>query len=249
MYYAEPNMKWAEKIDKAVDFLFPMNTYCILCGKYVDKSVKYVMCDSCMEKVGFGFVEIDLETEEREEGRTRVLDSALSCMSYGLYEKNIGLSLKNRKATYIARIIAEIMYDRIMNDPVRSTDFLSADMIIPVPLSKERFIERGFNQAEKIAVHLGHRLHIPVDVRTVARQKETQYQKKLSREERFVNLYDAFSLKGDVKGKSIILLDDFYTTGATSYTIARLLKENGAGEVHLITLATRNRYAYGFFKE
>ena len=243
MYYVHTNFKWAKKIEEGVNLLFPMSTYCILCGNLIDKSRKYALCDFCIRKISLSKIHVDLKKEEKCEGRKRMLDSAISCMNYGIMEREIGLSLKYSKNTYVARIIAEIMYDRIMNDEIYSTDFLSSKYIIPIPISKERKRERGFNQTEKIGKYLSKKINVKLLNNVLVRDKDTIKLVGLNGIERRENLKGAFKVKSDiVKKESLILLDDFYTTGATAYEAGKVLKEAGAKEIHMISLASRNKY-------
>lgn len=119
------------------------------------------------------------------------------------------------------------------------------DLIVPVPLHMRRFRKRGFNQAwllirhwpEWFAERNGHR---PVLVRDgMLRHRWTEPQAGLDRKKRQSNLKGAFSLSPslDVTGKCVLLIDDVYTTGATAEECAKVLKKNGAGAVHILTLA------------
>src|SRR5262245_37086340 len=92
----------------------------------------------------------------------------------------------------------------------------TGDLIIPVPLHRSRERQRGFNQAELIAIRLGR----PMNARLLRRRKNTPSQTGLTRNERKRNLSAAFELTGDVKGANIIVVDDVYTTGSTMNEIA-----------------------------
>lgn len=243
MYYVHNNFKWAKKIERGLNLIFPMSTYCILCGNLIDDTRKYSLCDYCIRKVKFSNIVIDLDKEAKKEERDKALNLSISCMNYGVMEREIGASLKYSKNTYIARIIAEIMYDRIMNDEIFSTNFLSSDYIIPVPISKERLKERGFNQTEKIGKYLSKKIGVPLLKNVLIREKDTIKQAGLNKLERKENLEGAFKVKGEVvKGKAIILVDDFYTTGITAYECAKILKMKGASEVNMISLASGSNY-------
>ncbi len=105
-------------------------------------------------------------------------------------------------------------------------------IIIPVPLSDRRLRTRGFNQAELMAVAITKRLPFIVENRHLKRIKHKTPQAKLGEEKRKKNVFNCYSWSGkDLNGKSVILIDDVATTGATLNECARILKENGAGEV------------------
>ena len=101
---------------------------------------------------------------------------------------------------------------------------------------------RGFNQAEELAEELGKNLHIPVATEILVKVRETRSQKKLSAEERKQNLQGAFQAKQSVKGLTILLADDVYTTGSTMDTLACALLKKGASHVFFLTVCIgRNR--------
>lgn len=113
------------------------------------------------------------------------------------------------------------------------------DMIVPVPLHPSKKNEREFNQAERLARHLSTAAGIPLEARTLARVHPTLSQTRLSREERLENVHRAFALTGrvSVEGRSVVLVDDVLTTGATTSACARVLREAGATEVCVWTVA------------
>jgi len=113
------------------------------------------------------------------------------------------------------------------------------DLIVPVPLHSTKEREREFNQAERLARHLSADSGVPMDTRLVRRVLATRTQTLLSREERLVNMRRAFALvKGRaLSGQRIVLVDDVFTTGATTSSCARTLKEAGAAEVCVWTVA------------
>ena len=127
------------------------------------------------------------------------------------------------------------------------------DYIVPVPVHRDREKARGFNQAEKIARHLGRRIGVPVLPRAIVRERNTAAQRSLSSEDRYFNMEGAFSLNPSdarkIKKSRILLLDDIYTTGATAHHCGAVLKKGGAARVDFIALATSNDFAYGFFDD
>ena len=101
------------------------------------------------------------------------------------------------------------------------------EVLIPVPLHPSRRRQRGYNQAELLARELGRSWHIPVETG----------QKGLGWRERRRNMKTAFKIRPDrVKFKTILLIDDIYTTGSTMDAAARALKEKGAGKVYFLCI-------------
>jgi competence protein ComFC len=113
------------------------------------------------------------------------------------------------------------------------------DLIVPVPLHPLKEREREFNQAERIARHLGQALRIPINTRLVRRAKFTGTQTHLTRSQRAENVEGAFIPRAgkQLAGEKVILVDDVLTTGATTSACARALRECGAGDVCVWTVA------------
>ena len=113
------------------------------------------------------------------------------------------------------------------------------DLIVPVPLHPVREREREFNQAHRLATHLSRNTGIPVRRDCLARIRPTATQTLLSREQRTSNMQRAFALRSQVgiKGASCVIVDDVFTTGATTSACARALKACGADKVCVWTVA------------
>jgi ComF family protein len=113
------------------------------------------------------------------------------------------------------------------------------DLFIPVPLHKKRLKERGFNQALLLAKELSHRTGIPYRKKAIQKIKYTLPQVKLGIAEREKGVKGAFHLveKEVLRGKTILLIDDVYTTGATANECSKILLAGGAARVDVFTLA------------
>jgi ComF family protein len=111
--------------------------------------------------------------------------------------------------------------------------------VVPVPLFPAREREREFNQAARLARPLAAALDIPLETRWVYRRQPTLTQTRLSREQRAVNVRQAFGAARGLKleGARVVLVDDVFTTGATTSACARVLRAAGAGEVCVWTVA------------
>jgi ComF family protein len=110
--------------------------------------------------------------------------------------------------------------------------------LVPVPLYHRRRRERGFNQAVELANGLGFKRKIAV-LNCLYRYRETPSQTGLERPIRWKNMQNAFRLKPgfDVTGKNLLLIDDVFTTGATTNACARTLAQAGAGRLAVLTIA------------
>ena len=112
-----------------------------------------------------------------------------------------------------------------------------ADFILPVPLSAQRLKQRGFNQSVEIARPLARQLGIPLELKHIRRQRDTTPQATLPWKERAKNIRHAFECHIDLTGKTVLVVDDVMTTGATLNELARTLKAYGAVRVENYVLA------------
>ncbi|MCX7156844.1 MAG: ComF family protein [Rhodocyclales bacterium] len=114
---------------------------------------------------------------------------------------------------------------------------LRPDLILPVPLAPARLAERGFNQALEIARPLARALGAPMEISRIHRRRDTAPQASLPWKERTKNIRHAFECEIDLTGKTVLLIDDVMTTGATLDELARTLKAHGAARVENLVLA------------
>ncbi|MBI5964492.1 MAG: ComF family protein [Chloroflexi bacterium] len=111
------------------------------------------------------------------------------------------------------------------------------DMIVPVPLGKQRLKERGYNQVGMIAKPLALALDVRYVSNGLMRRKETRSQVGLSKQERRVNVREAFQARAGMNGKNILVMDDVSTTGSTLSSSAEALYSSGAKDVYALTVA------------
>lgn len=216
-----------EYIDKGLGLLFPENLYCICCGNYIDETRTYGLCDYCMDHMGWNVS----EPEERS-GMT-----FLKCLDYGIFERSIIFDLKYNGKKYMARNIAEIMKDRLELAGIKP------DLLVPVPLNKEKERARGFNQANLISKHLARLIGAENLPDVLIRTRYTRPMRGLGPEERAENIKGsiAFNEKYDkiAKDKSLLLIDDFYTTGSTALECRKALEPAQAEKIIFIAFAAR----------
>jgi ComF family protein len=112
------------------------------------------------------------------------------------------------------------------------------DYVIPVPISKQHRIERGYNQAALIAYPIALAFNAHFSDRLIRRVKETKSQVDLSASERFKNLHNAFQgNSATLNHKKVLLVDDVTTTGATIISCSKALQESGCERIYCITIA------------
>ena len=142
---------------------------------------------------------------------------------------------KYHQALWFEPFLLELLMTRALSE-VRACDW---NWIVPVPLHPTKHREREFNQAERLARGLSKATGIPLNARLLRRVRATRTQTQLSREERLANVGRAFALPRptDLRGKRLLVIDDVLTTGATTSACARVLREAGADDVCVWTVA------------
>lgn len=117
--------------------------------------------------------------------------------------------------------------------------FINCDVIVPVPLHKEKLSQRGFNQSEEFAIGLSKSLGIPVNSDLLVRNEYTSTQTRKSRTERWENVKDVFEVKDQAvaANKAVLLVDDVITTGATIEACCRAIEKAGAKQLNVVSLA------------
>ena len=157
-------------------------------------------------------------------------------VAVGIYEAALASSIIDLKAS---PALSKWLRTAI-NDTLLRIDVTNTDLIIPIPLSKLRSAERGFNQAEVIASVVGRATGIPIDPLSLTRTIHTPIHRAgMDQKARELSVRNVFNVRRPklIAGKNILLVDDVFTSGATSSNCAKVLKMNGSGRVNVFTLA------------
>lgn len=154
----------------------------------------------------------------------------------GIYEKALAASIVDLKTRpHLSKHLIGAVASAAVSELFEGTELL-----IPVPLSRQRLYERGFNQAEIIAGLVSRATSIPIDGKSLARKVHTQMHRiGMDQKARELTIHNAFEVVRPrlIKGKSVVLIDDVLTSGATASQAAKALKKNGATSVNVFTLA------------
>ena len=154
----------------------------------------------------------------------------------GIYEKALAATIVNLK-----RVPSMPRRLRTIIDSAASRkEFDAIDLLVPIPLSASRRIERGYNQAESIAAVLSRSTGIPIDAHSLARKTHTPIHRiGMDQKARELTVKNAFEVVRPklIEGKNILLVDDVLTSGATASSCAKVLKKSGAGKVDVFTVA------------
>lgn len=155
--------------------------------------------------------------------------------------QNLLHQLKYERMTRVGRQIGNCMAFRVLKHPGIASLLQEMDSIlVPVPLHYLKFMRRGFNQAYMIATGIGEVLDIPIcGIKEVVRSKNTRTQTGFNLKKRYENLRDAFKVREKTvfRDRMAIIVDDVFTTGATSFELARILKETGVRGTVILTAA------------
>ena len=135
------------------------------------------------------------------------------------------------------------LYKTIVNFSLKNKKFFqilkSYDTIIPVPISKKRRKERGYNQSELIAREIAKRAEINYNNNSLFKTKNIVEQSKLNKEERQKNIQNAYQLQNGktLENKKILLIDDIYTTGSTVNECSKILSIAKPNKIGVLTIA------------
>lgn len=224
---------------KALDIALP--SQCALCG-YVSQQLLCAGCDeqnwneprircaTCAMPLAPSYVRRD-----REDVRLHcaaclddppAFNDTLALADYRAPVDTLAVELKFR-----ARLAAGAEFARHLHAMFEDSGLPPPDVIAPVPLSRERLVSRGYNQAWAIARPLARRLAVRADAALIVRVVHTAAQSKLDVDTRRRNVARAFVVRSDVRGKHVGVVDDVMTSGATLDALARTLKLAGARRV------------------
>ena len=153
--------------------------------------------------------------------------------------------LKFNDALDLAPALSKLLGAAIARAAAAPDDNPPPDVLLPVPLSRERLRQRGYNQAAILAKPLSRALQIPLEVRWLLRLVDTEHQLALPREARRDNVRGAFAVEPlalpKLRDRRVALIDDVMTTGATAAELTRVLLQAGARSVQVWIVARTPR--------
>ena len=198
----------------------------------INKSRIHGLCDSCIDRIDWTTDSLFLSTDGF------CFDEIMSCCVYGFYPRQIIFGLKLGGKTYVAKGIGKLMGERAQ---LSETHF---DMLIPVPSTKKKIRQRGFNQALLLAKYAAQELGVELNGNVLIKNTETKSMRGSSGMDRRQMLKGVFSVTDNqaVKNKKILLVDDVITTGSTADECAQALKNAGAAYVGVLCFASASGY-------
>jgi ComF family protein len=233
--------------DDLLDFVYPQ--HCAICKKYLRREEKDIceacwnslvtlpdpFCPYCKSFVEEGDTECSFCKSAGKFSEDHKILLVRSLGRFDDYYRELIHRFKYGKKIPLGRRLGQRLGETINDDSI----FLKFDFLIPVPLHKSRYRERGFNQSDILAEGISKVIGISVLKSVLKRKKNTKNQTNLSREQREENVRGAFVMTEPemINGKKIILVDDVITTGATLSECARMLKQTGAEKILGMTIA------------
>lgn len=226
--------------------VFP--SFCRLCGRALEAPGEKIICTRCLDRVEFhhgpvcpvcGRFYHQAAAAGHLCGQCLERQPAFSRhRSLGPYSgrlKELILLFKYKGCESLSRVLALMAYEHLAEDGL----FEGLDFILPVPLHRKREKHRGFNQAELLGRALSGLSDIPLLPRVLIKVRNTPAQVSLEAAEREKNLRGAFEVRkaGKIAGRTVLLVDDVYTTGSTLKECATELLRAGAREVRALTMA------------
>ncbi|HUX79186.1 MAG TPA: ComF family protein [Alphaproteobacteria bacterium] len=226
---------------KFVDLLVPLR--CVKCGSILEK--KEGLCTSCWPSIPFITkpycaccgLPFDFEIEEGAlcgacSYELPFYKTARSVFSYTDESKELILKFKHTDSIHSAPVFATWMWRRL--------EEIESPLCIPVPLHWTRLFMRTYNQAALLSREIAKHKGWTYSPTCLIRKRRTPSQGHLSKKDRIKNVGNAFHVpqsKGlQLNGRTILLIDDVYTTGATINACSKALLKAGAREVHALTL-------------
>ena len=225
-------MNWWTRI---LDFISPR--LCVVCGERLSPTERS-LCSVCMLHLPRTTYQFSPD------------DNPMAQLFWHLTPiKRAAALLYYEPHSELARLIYDLKYQdrpdigedmgRLMaNEMQLAHSFDGIDVLLPVPLSRKRLRQRGYNQSEMLAIGVSDITHLPVVTKALRRKHFVKSQTRLSRHERQENVEDMFELRDSsrLQGKHVLLIDDICTTGATLIACIDALKNIPGIRLSVLTL-------------
>lgn len=235
-------------LERLLDLLYREKDICFVCGDHIPGLSGHI-CADCRDELSFvglkrcSICGISLRAYRDDklylcrdcEVRPKHFEKAVAPLEYSGLSRKLIRDFKYHDELHYKKMFGELMVQEILD-----SDMENADLVLGVPLSLKKENKRGYNQAKLLSDYISKKLGIKSGEGLLLRDKDTKVQNELGKEQRMKNLKNAFVVASPdkIKGKSILLIDDIYTTGATVDECAKTLLECGAKKVTIATVAT-----------
>ena len=248
----KPDSRWrrisGRIMSSAVSLVYPLDIYCLACGRPLDPGHLYSLCEDCLNEITWANrktcricgkpLESWYPAERCSEclNSPRYFERGVTCFLYKGGARTIIKDLKYHGKQYYARVFGRMLADKLLYEK------LEFDICVPVPMYRKKENKRGYNQAALIAKFTAEDLHKPFAPHALVRIRATEPMNRLNNAERKMNIRGAFAVPKDqrrwIEKRTVLLVDDIYTTGSTMNECARELLTAGAAHVYIATMAS-----------
>lgn len=225
-----------------LDLIFPK--YCVNCKKYGD-----YLCSNCFSRLSWDTKNVctacgnpSYDGLTHPKCKTKIsAEGSFTGVVFNQVTKKLIYQFKYKPyLTNLASFMADLMYEKLIQDELFSRILNSKPILVPIPITKNRERKRGYNQSKILAKSLGKKFDLQVSD-YLLRIKETRSQVGLNKKERNENMKDSFGINkkysANLKNRRVILVDDVLTSGSTFSEAAKALKRSGVREVWALAFA------------
>lgn len=208
-----------------LDLIYPPK--CGICGK-ISKDFLCAKCVILLEKQAIFEIE-DTRNQKKN------FDELLYVFKYeGTARQNI-LKYKFKESSYLYKMFVNFM----LKNQKFFENIQKYDTIVPVPISKKRFLERGYNQSYLLAKEIAKKVGIKCENKILKKTKNIIEQSKLNKEDREKNIIGVYEIENihKISDKKVLLLDDIITTGSTANECAKMLLTAKPKKIGVLTIA------------
>jgi len=214
-------------IEKILRIIYPST--CIFCDKELEEEQQLEICEECYKELKFS--NNRKTTYKRNQGV--YYDGIFGTFEYDGKIKELIRKYKYQHKAYLFRTFSKLMFKTLRDDKI------DGDIILSVPLHRQREWQRGYNQAHLLAKEISKMTNIEYDKKILRRVKITNCLALCNKKQRRSIIKGAFLINTPqkIKNKKVILIDDVFTTGATINECSKVLKQNGAKKVIGLVIA------------
>ena len=209
---------------KLLDFVYP--PVCSICGEISNQTI----CSKCRPKLN------EWKACKKHIYLTKEFEEHFYVLWYQDWVKEKLVSYKFSEKTYLCEGFVKIL----LNDQKVCAFLENYDIMIPVPISRKRLRQRGYNQVSLIGKQIAkHTKQLEYNEHILVKIKDTKPQSLLDKEKRKINLEGAYVVKNEnfILNKKVLLFDDVFTTGSTMNACSKVLKQAGVKLVGALTIA------------
>lgn len=226
------------------NILFPPK--CHFCNSYEGASLCHVCLQNCNEIFSTKCIICDkpslFSTTHEKCYNPGIPVATLSLYEYKGIVRDVIRQSKYKPNKFV--LLRELTKYGILNLKEAGFTISSSTLVVPIPISKKRKKERGFNQAKIIAKIISNEYKTKIESKTLVRTKNSKPQYSNNRRDRFENIRNVFNIRNSNKidGKTVLLVDDIITSGATLLEASKTLFHGNCKDVWCVTLAKKELY-------